>query len=206
LEVSLSSLNESFPYPPSAFLKEEPKPRRLGSVLLAGAVFGSVLVFAGVQVANSHPPATLAQSVVASEAQSMSAAELIQNVKAKNRTVYWLTAKQGDSYSASSSTGGVDQISYRLAGSDISNLNQFDVMIGTYQDYSTYDAQLHQLLGSNGRTLNLSKGITLTYNQASPVRAIVTFSDRPEIIEINYPASQAVPTLINDAQNLAPII
>jgi hypothetical protein len=205
LEVALSSLDESFTYPPSPFLEEEAAPFSFGWLLLVGAVIGSLLVFGGVQVANSRDPATSKQIVVASGAQTMSAHELIQSVKAKGRTVYWLNARQGDSYLNNSSTSGIDHISYRPEGSNISNLNQFDVMIGTYRDYSTYLAQPHPFLGALGRTVTLSNGGTLTYNQMSPDRALVAFPDKPEIVVLNYPTTQGLSTLINDAQKLVPI-
>lgn len=112
----------------------------------------------------------------------MSATELIQTVKAGNRTVYWLSSKLGDSYSNSSLTDGVDQISYRPVGSNVSDLNQFDVMVGTYKDFSTYDDQPHPLLGANSRSIDLGCGTTLTYSTASPNRAIVAFASSPEIV------------------------
>ena len=195
LEVTLSSLDESLSYPPSPFLEEEREPPRLAWLLLVGAVLGSILVFTGFQVADSHAPASLNHIVVTSGMPTMSATELIQYVKTKNHTVYWLNAKQGDSYSDNSSVGGVDKISYHPEGSNIADLSQFDVIIGTYQDISTYDAQPHPFLGANGRTFTLSNGATLTYNQMSPNLALIAFPDKPEIVVLNYPATQAVPTL-----------
>jgi hypothetical protein len=205
LEVVLSSLDKTFPYPPSPFLEDEREPLQLIWLLLIGAVLGSLLVFTGFQVADSHAPAASNQISVASGAQTMSATELIQYIKARKHSVYWLNLKQGDSYSDNSSINGIDKISYHPEGSTIADLNQFDVVIGTYRDISTYNAQPHPFLGADGRTFTLSNGATLTYNQLSSNLALVAFPDRPEIVVLNYPATQAVPTLINDAQNLVPI-
>jgi hypothetical protein len=198
-------LDESFSYPPSPLIEEEQGSLGFGRLLMIGTILGSLLVFTGWQVADSHAPAAPEEVTVASGVQTMSAAELIQSIKVNNKTAYWLNAKPGDSYSDNSSTEGVDQISYRPEGSNISNLNQYDVMIGTYRDFSTYDAQPHLLLGANGRTVTLSNGATLTYNQMSPERALVAFPDQAEIVVINYPTTQTVPTLINDAENLVQI-
>lgn len=196
------SADESFSYPPSPFIEEAPAPRSFVSRLIGGAVLGSILVFTGVQVASSHAPATQNQVAVVSGVQTMSAGELIQNVKSQGKSVYWINTRAGDSYSESSATLGVHQIFYRAEGSDASLLNQFDVMIGTYQDQATYDAQPHPFLSGESSTLNLSTGATLTYNQTASNRAIVTFPDKPEIIVLNYPTTQAVPIMINDAESL----
>ena len=40
---------------------------------------------------------------------------------------------------------------------------------------------------------------------ATTIQAIVAFTDKPEIVVLNYPTAQAVPTLINDAKNLVRI-
>lgn len=184
---------------------DEDRPFGFGRLLLIGAIVTSLLAFTGLQVAQSHAPATVGQLEVASGVQSMSAAELVHAIKAGKRTVYWLNLRQGDSYTSSSSANGIDQIFYRPEGTHASDLNQFDVNVGTYRDYSSYDAQPHPFLGANGRTITLTSGATLTYNAASPNQAVVQFPDKPEVVVINYPVIQAVPTIINEAESLVPI-
>ena len=139
--------DEGLPIEQPLYLEEEPRLFGFGRLLLISAIVGSIVVFTGLQVADSHAPATLSERSVSSGVESMSAAELIQSIKAENRTVYWLNAKQGDSYANESSANGIDQITYRPAGADVSDLAQFDVIVGTYKDYSTYDAHPHPLLG-----------------------------------------------------------
>jgi hypothetical protein len=117
----------------------------------------------------------------------------------------YLPLHEDYSYTNNALTDGVDQITYRPEGSDISNLRLFHVIIGTYRDYSNYEAQPHTFMGTNSGTLSLNNGATLTYDQASPDRIVIAFSDRPEIVVLNYPMAQALPTLITDAQNLVPI-
>lgn len=187
------------------YLEEEPRPFGFGRLLLISAIIGSIVIFTGLQVADSHAPAALGETSVSSGVESMSAAELIQTIKAENRTVYWLNAKRGDSYANKSSANGIDQITYRPAGANISDLAQFDVIVGTYKDYATYDSQPHPFLGANGRTTTLTSGATVTYNSASPNQAVVQFADKSEVVVLNYPAMQAVPTIINDAGNLVPV-
>lgn len=181
------------------------RPFGFGRLLLIGSIVGSLFIFTGLQVAQSHAPATVNRVAVSSGVQSMSAAELVQTIKAENRTVYWLKAKQGDSYTNSSSANGIDQIFYQPVGTHASDLNQFDVNVGTYRDFSTYDAQPHPFLGVNGRTITLPSGATVTYNTASPNQAVVQFSNTPEVVVLNYPGTQTVPTIINDAESLVPI-
>lgn len=197
--------DEGLPIEQPLYLEEEPRPFGFGRLLLMSAIVGSLVIFTGLQVADSHAPAALSETSVSSGVETMSAAELIQSIKAENRTVYWLNAKRGDSYANKSSANGIDQITYRPAGANISDLAQFDVIVGTYKDYATYDAQPHPLLGANGRTTTLTNGATVTYNSASPNQAVVQFADKSEVVVINYPAAQAVPTLINDAENLVPV-
>ena len=187
------------------FIEAETRPIGFGKLLLIGAIVSSLVGFTGLQVAESHAPATVTEVTVSSGVQTMSAAELIQTIKTENRTVYWLNSKQGESYTNSSSANGIDQIFYRPVGSSASDLKQFDVNVGTYRDYSTYDAQPHPFLGANGRTITLPSGATVTYNTASPNQAVVQFSNKPEVVVLNYPATQTVPTIINDAESLVPI-
>jgi CheY-like chemotaxis protein len=206
-EVDPHPLGESFFYPNLQGVEEEGAPIRVGRFLIIAAVIlGTFIVSAilGLQLSNSHAPA--AHSVVAaSGTRPMSATGLIQNVPTKNGKVYWLNVKQGDTYSVNSVVPGVDQITYLPKGSNISKLNQFDVVIGTYRDISTYNAQPHPFLGANGRTVTLSNGSTLSYNQMSPDRAVVSFPNKSELVVLNYPTTQTLPTLIKDAQNLVPI-
>ncbi len=187
------------------YLEEETRPFGFGRLLLIGSIIGSLFIFTGLQVAQSHAPATVNQVAVSSGVQSMSAAELVQTIKAENRTVYWLNARQGDSYTNSSSANGIDQIFYSPVGTRASDLNNFDVNVSTYRDVATYDSQPHPFLGANGRTITLSSGATVTYNTASPNQAVVQFSNHPEVVVLNYPATQTVPTIINDAETLVPI-
>ena len=196
---------EGFAIEEPLYFEEDARPFGFGRLLLISVIVGSLVVFTGLQVADSHAPATVRETVVSSGIQTMSAAELIQSIKAENRTVYWLKSKQGDSYTNSSSANGLDQVTYRAEGANVSNLNQFDVIVGTYRDYSTYDAQPHPLLGANGRTTTLASGATVTYNAALPTQAVVQFPNKPEVVVLNYPAARAVPTLINDAETLVPI-
>lgn len=187
------------------YLEEKARLLGFGKFLFIGAIVSSLVVFTGLQVAQSHAPATVNEVAVSSGVQTMSAAELIQSIKAEDRTVYWLNPRQGDSYTNSSSANGIDQVFYRQVGTNVSNLNRFDVNVDTYRDYTTYDAQPHPLLGANGRTTTLPSGATVTYDTASPHQAVVQFPNKPEVVVLNYPAVQAVPTLINDAENLVPI-
>jgi len=197
--------DEGLPIDQPLYYEEESRFFGLARLALITAIVGSLVAFTGLQVADSHAPATINATAVTSGIQTMSAAELIQTIKTENRTVYWLNSKQGDTYSNNSSANGIDQVIYRPEGADVTNLNQFDVIIETYKDYSTYDTQPHPLLGANGRTTTLDSGATVTYNAASPNEAVVQFPNRPEIVVLNYPAVQAVPTIINDAGNLVPI-
>ena len=197
--------DEGYPVEQPLSYEEEPRLFSLGRLILITAIVGSLLTFTGLQVADSHAPASSHQVAVASGTQTMSAMELVQSVNAENRNVYWLGSKQGDSYSNSSSADGVDQITYHPEGSDISNLNQFDLIVGTYHDSSIYDAHPHPYLGGNGRTITLTSGALVSYNASSPDQAVVRFPNKSQVVVLNYPAVQSVPNMINDAQNLVPI-
>lgn len=192
-----SRLNEEIPE-----FEEEVRSRGIGPLLFVGIIVTSLLAFSGLQVANSHAPATLSNVAVSSGNQTMSAAELIQSVNAAGRIVYWLAPRSGDTYSISTTSNGIDQVSYYPEGSSISSLNQYSVSIATYKDLATYNANTHPFLGANSRTDVLSNGMTVTYNSISPTQAFVAFPDVAQKVVISYPSIQPVPTILNDAQNL----
>lgn len=187
------------------YVEEEVRSFRFGKFVLMSTVLACLIGFTGLQVAQSHAPASVNEFPFSSSLQTMSATELVQLVKTENRTVYWLDAKQGETYTNSSTATGINHIFYRPASNSVSNLNQYDFNIDTYPDLSTYDGQPHPLLGENGRTIGLANGATVTYNVVSPTQAVVQSPNYPEVVVINYPTPQSVPSLINDAQNLVPI-
>lgn len=187
------------------YIDREVRSFRFGKFLLMSSVLACLIGFTGLQVAQSHAPAAVNEFPFASSIQTMSATELVQLVKTENRTVYWLDAKRGETYTNSSTANGVSHIFYRPASNSVSNLNQYDFNVDTYRDYSTYDGLPHPLLGVNGRTTTLASGATVTYNVVSPTQAVVQFPNHPEVVVINYPNVQSVPSVINDAQNLVPI-
>lgn len=187
------------------YYEEESRILSFARLGLITAIVGSMVVFTGLQVANSHVPAAVSQTTVATGVETMSAAELIQSVSKENRTVYWLDSKPGDTYTNKSSAQGIDQVIYRPEGADVTSLRQFDVSIATYGNYSLYDSQPHPLLGANERSNTVANGATVTYNVASTNQAVVQFPNKPEVVVLNYPADQAVPTILNDASRLIPI-
>lgn len=197
--------DEGLPVEQPLYYEEESRFFSLARLGLITAIVGSIVVFTGLQVADSHAPAAVSQTTVATGVQTMSAAELIQSVSKENRTVYWLDSKPGDTYTNKSSAQGIDQIIYRPEGADVTNLLQYDVSIETYASYSLFDSQPHPLLGTNQRTTTLASGATVTYNAASIDEAVVQFPNQAQVVVINYPAAQALPTILNDASRLVPI-
>ncbi len=192
-----SRLNDEVPE-----FEDEEGPRRLGPIILVATIVTSLLVFSGLQVADSHAPASLTSVSVSTGIQTMSAAELIQSVKTQNLTAYWLAPVPGDSYSITTSASGVNQISYYPEGSGVSNSNQSAVSVATYKDLTTYEASSHPFLGANSRTDVLNNGSTVTYSSVSPTQAFVSFPDTAQKVVISYPSNQPVPTILNDAENL----
>lgn len=211
LKGSVEQVEEIVPYDEGLaveqplYYEEESRFFSLARLGLITAIVGSIVVFTGLQVADSHAPAAISATTVASGVQTMSAAELVQTINKENRTVYWLDSKPGDSYTNNSSDQGIDQIIYHPEGADITNLNQFDVIVETYADYALFDSQPHPLLGANERSTTLANGATVTYNVASPDQAVVQFINKAQVVVLNYPAAQAVPTIINDASRLIPV-
>ena len=197
--------DEGLPTEQPLYYEEESRFLSFARMGLITAIVGSMIVFTGLQVADSHAPAVVSQASVATGIQSMSATELIQSIKKGNHTVYWLDAKPGDTYTNNSTAQGIDQVIYRPEGADVTNLNQFDVIVETYANYLLYDNRPHPLLGANERSTTLANGATVTYNVASADQAVVIFPNKPEVVVINYPAVQTVPTIINDASRLSPI-
>ncbi len=183
------------------FDEQEP-PRKLGPFLLVGAIVAMMLIFTGLQVADSHAPATENEASVTSGVQSMSAAELIQSVNSGKGTAYWLGPKSGDVYTNSTAIDGVDQVAYHPESSPVTSQDQFDVSVSTFRNLATYNVRPHQFFGDNAITVTLKNGAAVTYNKSLPNQAIVIFPGKPQVIVLDYQAVQAVPRILDDAQNL----
>lgn len=178
---------------------------RLVLRLLSMAFIGSVLGFAGMQINNAHAVSSFSEFRVAAGLQTMSAIELTRSIQATGKTVYWLGDRQVNSFSNNTLTTGLDQISYRQGELGELPINQFQVIVKTYQSAVDHDRRLHPLLSGEERTITLSNGASLTYNQDSTDKATVKFSDKPQVVELQYPTSQPLPILINDAASLVTI-
>jgi hypothetical protein len=102
-------------------------------------------------------------------------------------------------------TLGVDIISYRPEGSPSQNWAQSDLVIKTYRDSASYNAQLRSLEASAPFTVETLNGINVSYNPSSPDHVVIFFKNRPQVVAIHYPNIQSISRLIRDAQSLEPI-
>lgn len=172
--------------------------------LLLNILIWPIVVFVGLQLSESHSPKVL-RSLAVSGAQSMSADQLITNVKALGRPVFWLNRLSGDTYSENSAVSGVDVITYLPEGTNLQTPGQLDLVIKTYGDANVFNVQLHPLSGTADTTVENVGGVSVVYNPASPDHSVVKFKDRPQVVAITYPSFQTISTLVMDAQNLAPV-
>lgn len=173
--------------------------------LLFNLVITPLIVFTVMQLVASHSPSITKSLIFTSGAKTITADKLVQSVASTGRSVFWLDRLSGDTYSHSSINDGVDVVTYVPQSANPAYLNTPDLVITTYRSLEIFNAQLRPLQGTKDNTVELFRQIEVAYNPAAPDHATVFFKNRPEIAVINYPANQAVSTLINDAQSLAPI-
>lgn len=178
--------------------------RFLGFVLV-NTLFWPVVVYVGLQISASHSPQIVQDLMKTSGVQTMTAEQLIATVTSQGRPVFWLNRMTGDMYSDNTSVNGIDVISYLPSNANPGYLNQLDLVVKTYRDSNLYNMQLHPLAGGSGTVVENVGNVSVTYSPASPDHSIIAFTDRPQIVTIDYPSFKKVSTLVMDAQNLEPI-
>lgn len=210
-EDSDSDLNEIISLEEEIFGEEVIDSERRGQrrsflgFLLLNVLIWPVIVYVGLQISAAHSPAVTKSLMKSSGVQAMSADQLVATVKGQGRPVFWLGRLSGDKYSQNTTVSGVDLISYLPDNANPMYLNQLDLVIKTYKDLNVYNTQLHQLFAGSGTVVENAGRVTVTFRPTSPDHSVVTFKDRPEVVAIDYPGFQNISTLVNDAQNLAPI-
>jgi len=173
--------------------------------VLANIFITPLLVYAGFQIVNSHPPTVLNALMISSGSQTISAADLVTLVRSEHKLAYWISPVAGDSYSNNSTEEGVNSVSYMPSGMRPKDLSQVSLTIKTYKDIAVYNKQLQPLAGPNETVITTANGTNVEYDEGLPNRMIVSFPRKPEIVVVQYPTTQNVTILMRDAANLTPI-
>lgn len=159
------------------------------------------LVFVGIQIAWSH--SSDAEKLVHAGAVAVSDDELINHVKKENIDSYWLGPIPGYRYTINHEVSGIADVLYLPKASEQSNMKLFLYEVETYRDKNTWDVHVHPLLTTaNTTTIKINNGLSIKINQASMKGEIATFVGQPEIVEITYPTSQSLQTMIKNAESL----
>lgn len=197
--VSLEELIFNKPRSASGFRQTHP---RFLWFVLVNIILSPLLVYAGFQIVNSHPPMVLNALMISSGSQTISAADLVTLVKSEHKLAYWINPVAGDSYSNNSTAEGVNSISYMPSGARPKDLIQVSLTIKTYKDIAVYNEQLRPLAGPNETVITAANGTNVEYNEGLPDRMIVSFPRKPEIVVVQYPTTQNVTVFMRDAASL----
>jgi len=160
----------------------------------------SALIFAGFQSAASR--GLTKNALIDSEVVLISADQLVSHTKGDSGSVYWLGPVTGDVYSDNDNQAGVDLVSYWPKGSNPTTATLPTMTIATYDNSAVYATYVHPLSDAKTTKTVVVSGRTVRFSTDSMNHEIVTFSGKPEIVEINYPTWQTAQTLTKNAENL----
>ncbi|HUW87674.1 MAG TPA: hypothetical protein VMW30_04770 [Candidatus Paceibacterota bacterium] len=170
------------------------------------AVLSVVLAFGVFQIATSHSLIRLDAIMGHSGLVTMSASEFIDHVKEDNLDAYWLGPVSEYKYTINHQAPGIADIFYLPKASGQSDTKLFLYEVKTYKNKEVWEARTHPLLATSGTTtITTAQGLSIKINPASMKGEVVTFSDRPEIVAIAYPAPQSQQAMIKNAESLQPV-
>jgi hypothetical protein len=170
----------------------------LDALLSFGLVFGGFQIF--------RPHSSVAQELVQVGAATVSADDLIKQVKKEKVVAYWLGPISGYQYTINHQELGIADIFYMPTGSDPSDMSVFRYEVKTYRNEAVWDSHTQNLLTTaNTRTITINKGLSIKINHASMKDAITTFAGHAEIVAMAYPVAQSFKTMERDAESLKPV-
>ena len=173
--------------------------------LILNALIWPMLAFIGLQVSEANQSTHSKMYLATSGTQTMNANQLIKVVGDQDRTVFWLKALSGDTYTDNATRSGLDVISYIPENTSPKLLDKWDLVIKTYRDQRAFRSAVHPFSGFGSTIVESLGAITVSYNTTSPNRVVVSFRDRPQIVTMRYPDFQSGTRLIRDAKSLEPI-
>ncbi len=175
---------------------------KIAIFIMASLLISSVVVYASVQIKNSHVPQILEIQLTSNGHETMSAVELIHSTRSESHSIYWLGPIPGDAYTHLVGRRGIDQIDYLTSTFNPATVSPFHLRITTYGNMEIYRVQLRPLRSGNKRVFVNWDGVKVKYDPTSLNRALVTFPGRPEVVVMNYAVAQKLATLIDDAVSL----
>lgn len=173
--------------------------------LFANILLAPVLAYAGVQLVASHPPMATNALMMSSGVRTMTSSDLVSFVNLEHIDAYWLKNAPGTKYTINNAQSGINSISYLPAGAGASASSQSQMSIKTYTNGELYSSQLKPLSSTDTMHTVTQNGITVQYDTSAPNHMAVLFSDKPEVVVVDYPTVQTPASFLRDALNLTRI-
>lgn len=173
--------------------------------LLANLLLAPALAYVGVQLVASHPPLVTNAIMMSSGVKTMTSTDLVSFAKLEHINAYWLSSVPGDKYTVNNAQNGIASISFIPTGAGQSTSNQAAMTIKTYADSAFYGSQLRPLSSASTMNTVTQNGVTVQYDSTAPNHMVVTFSNSPEIVAVDYPTVQTPASFMHDAQSLTRI-
>lgn len=190
---------------PSAISRFRERHQSFILFLLANILLAPLLAYAGLQIVASHPPIVSNTIMMSSGVKSMTSTDLVSFARLEHVDAYWLSSVPGDKYTINNAQGGINSITYIPAGVDQSTSSQATMSIMTYSNSALYSSQLKPLSNANATGTVTQNGVIVQYDSSAPNHMVVTFSNHPEIVVVDYPTTQTPASFIHDAESLTRI-
>lgn len=167
----------------------------IDAFLSAALVFGGYSLYVNM-TSDTHSLAHVGARVMTSQ-------EVIEHVNGNNVLAYWLGSIPGYEHTMNHSEAGIADVFYWQKGSYDIGSKQFLYEIKTYKNQRAWDARVHSILATtNTETITVNEDVTIRINPTSMRGVIATFSSRPEIVALAYPAPQKLQDMIRNVESL----
>jgi hypothetical protein len=134
----------------------------------------------------------------------MSASGLINHAKKGRAVVYWVGKRDGESYTHNDFDSKKVIITYMTNGKSPIRGDMPAMAVTTYQDLATYKASLHPISSGHLICKKIRHSI-VKFEPLEPTSETITFTDRPQVIVIDYTEPQDPQVLLKNAKSLSRI-
>lgn len=170
------------------------------------AILSIVLVVVGFQISSASETSNpIEHFLEVSGGTGISVDKLIDHLRQDDGDAFWLGPISGMSSSAVHEVDGLEVVTYLPQGINVQKSITLGLTAETYESSGVYAAHVHALNVADTRTEVASGDMKIQYDTRALNSMTVRFTDKREIVVINYPTKQNLNVLLQDAARLRQI-